>query len=125
MKPPVENIRVSQRSREILINLKRKTGIANWNVICRWGFCDSLANQNRPVPVVGQMDSSIDMSWDTLSGDISEALLAAFEVRAAKDGISKDKHERASYFRSHLERGIGQLTGLKDLPALFARLQQD
>ena len=109
MKPPLENIRVSQRSREILITLKRRTGIANWNIICRWAFCDSLANQNRPVPIVGQADSNIDMSWDTFAGEISEALLAAFEVRAAKDGISHNKHDRAVYFRSLLERGIKQL----------------
>jgi DNA sulfur modification protein DndE len=109
MKPPLENIGISQRSREILITLKRRTGIANWNIICRWAFCDSLANQNRPLPVVGQADSNIDMSWDTFAGEISEALLAAFEVRAAKDGISRDKHDRAAYFRSLLERGIKQL----------------
>ena len=109
MKPPLENIGVSQRSREILITLKRRTGIANWNIICRWAFCESLANQNRPVPVVGKADSNIDMSWDTFAGEISEALLAAFEVRAAKDGISHNKHDRAVYFRSLLERGIKQL----------------
>ena len=109
MKPPLENIGVSQRSREILITLKRRTGIANWNIICRWAFCASLANQNRPLPVVGQPDSNIEMSWDTFTGEISDALLAAFEVRAAKDGVSRDRYDRASYFRSLLERGIKQL----------------
>ena len=121
MKPPLENIGVSQRAREILITLKRRTGIANWNVICRWAFCDSLANQNRPVPVVGQADSNIDMAWDTFAGEISDALLAAFEVRAAKDKIPREKHERAAYFRSHLERGIAQLQSAKDLPSFVAR----
>lgn len=121
MKPPLENIGVSQRSREILITLKRRTGIANWNVICRWGFCDSLANPNRPVPVVGKADSNIDMSWDTFAGEISEALLAAFEIRAAKDDISRDKQERAAYFRSHLERGISQLHNAKNLTDLATR----
>lgn len=121
MKPPLESIGVSQRSREILITLKRRTGIANWNVICRWGFCDSLANQNRPVPVVGQADSNIDMSWDTFAGEIAEPLLAAFEVRAAKDGVSKDKHDRAAYFRSHLERGVSQLQNAKSIHDLLGK----
>jgi DNA sulfur modification protein DndE len=121
MKPPLESISVSQRSREILITLKRRTGIPNWNVICRWAFCDSLANNNRPVIVIGQPESNIDMSWDTFAGDISDALLAAFEVRANKDKVPKDKHERATYFRSHLERGIAQLQNAKALPELVAR----
>lgn len=73
------------------------------------------------MPVVGQADSNIDMSWDTLAGELSDALLAAFEVRAAKDGVSKEKHERAAYFRSHLERGIAQLQNAKSLSDLAAR----
>src|SRR5438045_7998780 len=83
MKPPLENIGISKRSREILITLKRRTSIPNWNIICRWAFCDSLANQNRPVPP-GPADSTLDLSWGTFAGDLSEILLAAFEVRAAQ-----------------------------------------
>lgn len=121
MKPPLESIRVSTRSREILISLKRKTGIGHWNSICRWAFCDSLANANRPVSAIGSSESNIDMSWETFAGDNSEILLAAFYKRAAKDGISDDRHERASYFRSHLERGISQLQSTKDIAALLRR----
>ena len=121
MKPPVENIRVSQRSREILVNLKRKTGIANWNVICRWAFCDSLANQNRPVAASGLTESNIEMTWNTFAGDISEVLLALFCKRAARDGVKPDRHERAAYFRSHLERGVSQLQNSKSIHDLLGK----
>lgn len=121
MKPPVENIRVSQRSREILINLKRKTGIANWNVICRWAFCDSLANQNRPVAASGSTESNIEMTWDTFAGDLSEVLLALFYKRAAQDGVKSDRHEKAAYFRSHLERGVSQLQNAKSIHDLLGK----
>lgn len=109
MKPPVETVRVSQRSREILIALKRKTGIANWNVLCRWAFCDSLANPNRPVATTAAADSNIEMSWETFAGSLSDPLLAAFYRRADKDGVSGNRPERTAYFRGHLERGIRQL----------------
>ena len=122
MKPPLENIRVTQRGREILITLKRKTGIGNWNTLCRWAFCDSLANPNRPgKPPSGSLDSSVEMSWETFAGGLSGALIAAFIKRAVKDGVSDEPHERALYFRSHLERGISQLQNLKSLPELFSR----
>jgi DNA sulfur modification protein DndE len=121
MKPPLENIGVSQRSRDMLITLKRKTGIENWNVLCRWAFCDSLANPNRPIPLNGQTDSNIEMSWSTFAGGHSSELLAVFEVRARRDGISKEKQERSSYFRSHLERGISQLQNAKSLQGLLVR----
>jgi DNA sulfur modification protein DndE len=121
MKPPLENIRVSARSREILINLKRKTGIANWNIICRWALCDSLANPNRPVAATGLTESNIEMSWETFAGDYSEILLAIFYKRAEQDGIPSDHHEGAKYFKSHLERGISQLQNAKTLRELLAK----
>ena len=121
MKPPLESIRVSQRSREILIALKRKTGIENWNIMCRWAFCDSLANPNRPVSGIGSAESNIEMSWETFAGDLSEALLAVFYKRAATDGVRATRTEIAAYFRSHLERGIRQL-GRKPHPALEAMI---
>jgi DNA sulfur modification protein DndE len=121
MKPPLENIRVSARSREILINLKRKTGIANWNIICRWAFCDSLSNPNRPVAAIGSAESNVEMSWETFAGEFAEVLLAVFNKRAAQDGLSQEKHDRATYFRSHLERGISQLQNAKNLSDLFVK----
>lgn len=121
MRPPLENIRVSQRSREILIALKRKTGIANWNIMCRWAFCESLANPNRPPTAVGSPESNIEMSWETFAGHLSDALLALFYTRATKDGVSAERQERATYFRGHLERGISQLQSVKSLPDLMVR----
>jgi DNA sulfur modification protein DndE len=121
VKPPLENIRVSRRSREILISLKRKTGIANWNILCRWAFCESLANPNRPVAAIGSAESNIEMSWATFAGDLADYLLAALATRAAKDGVRPTKTEIATYFRSHLERGIRQL-GRKSQPSLEAMI---
>jgi DNA sulfur modification protein DndE len=121
MKPPLENIRVSQRSREILIALKRKTGIANWNILCRWAFCDSLANPSRPVTAISSAESNIEMSWQTFAGDLADYLLAALATRAAKDGVRPAKTEMAAYFRNHLERGIRQL-GRRPQPSLQAMI---
>jgi DNA sulfur modification protein DndE len=121
MKPPLESIRVSARSREILITLKRKTGLANWNTICRWAFCESLSNPNCPVAAIGSTESNVEMSWETFAGEFSEVLLAMFYKRATKDGVSRDRSEVAKYFRSHLERGISQLQNIKSLPALVAK----
>lgn len=121
MKPPLDNIRVSQRSREILIALKRKTGIANWNIMCRWAFCESLANPNRPPTAVGSPESNIEMSWETFAGELSDVLMALFYKRAAKDRVSDERHERAAYFRGHLERGISQLQSAKELVELMRR----
>ena len=87
MKAPLERIRVSQRSRDTLSTLKRRTGIEHWNVLCRWAFLDSLSNPNRPVIVKNLPESNLEIHWDVFAGELADYLLAAFAVRAAKDGV--------------------------------------
>jgi len=124
MRPPVERIRVSQRSRDALLTLKRRTGIEHWNVLCRWAFIDSLANSNRPVSVAFGQESNVEMSWDVFAGELADQLLAVFAIRAAKDGVQPTKAELATYFRSHLERGILQLQNTANLTELCKRAIQ-
>ncbi len=121
MKPPLERIRVSQKSRDTLMTLKRRTGIEHWNVLCRWAFFDSLANPNKPVIAKNQSDSNLEMHWDVFAGELADYILAAFAIRASKDRVKPAKAEMAEYFRSHLERGINQLQNTKDLHDLFKR----
>ncbi len=124
MKAPLERIRVSQRSRDTLVTLKRRTGIEHWNVLCRWAFLDSLANPNRPVPAKNLPESNLEMHWDVFAGDLADHLLATFSIRANKDQVKPTKVELAEYFRSHLERGILQLQGAGNLSELLKRATQ-
>jgi DNA sulfur modification protein DndE len=124
MKAPLERIRVSQRSRDTLVTLKRRTGIEHWNVLCRWAFLDSLANPNRPVAAKNLSESNLEMHWDVFAGDLADYLLAALAMRASKDGVKPNKIEMAEYFRSHLERGIMQLQSAADLSELCKRALQ-
>lgn len=121
MKAPLERIRVSQRSRDMLVTLKRRTGIEHWNVLCRWAFLDSLANPNKPLPPSISPESNIEMHWDVFAGDSADYLLAALAIRGMKDGVQPTKAEMAGYFRSHLERGILQLQNVANLSELCKR----
>ena len=120
-KAPLERIRVSQRSRDTLVTLKRRTGIEHWNVLCRWAFLDSLANPNKPTPARNLSESNLEMHWDVFAGDLADYLLAALAFRASKDGVKPTKIEMAEYFRSHLERGILQLQSAGNLSELCKR----
>lgn len=116
MKPPVETIRVSSRGREILIKIKRNTGIDHWNEICRVALCRSLSNPSRlPKPAKG-WDSAIEIEWRTFAGELSDALASSFALRAQSDGIDLSRKDNAAdYFRSHIERGIASLQNTKNL----------
>lgn len=125
MKPPVETVRVSQRGKEILTRLKAKTGIDQWNILCRWGLCTSLQAANPPPSLEGLHDSNIEMSWKTFAGPLSESLAAIVLVRAKLDGVDISDHESVSHsFKLHLERGISKLQAARSLDDVISWTRQ-
>jgi DNA sulfur modification protein DndE len=117
----IETIRLSEKAKTQLITMKRRTGIANWNVLCRWAFCLSIKEETRPPEEEIPSDSSIEMSWKTFTGGAEEVYWAMLVVRAEEDAIDFRKEALAHYFRLHLHRGISYLTGLNG-PADLAQL---
>ncbi|MFO1432248.1 MAG: DNA sulfur modification protein DndE [Candidatus Competibacteraceae bacterium] len=116
MKPPIENVRVSARGKEILIKVKKHTGLEHWNEVCRIALCCSLADPTLPPKFTKMGDSSIEMEWKTFAGSFQEELALLIIFKAQKDGINLLRREAlAEYFRSHLERGILFLQNKKDL----------
>jgi DNA sulfur modification protein DndE len=116
MKAPVDTVRISSRSREILIKIKRNTGIERWNEICRVALCSSLANPSLPPNSQKAWDTAIEIDWKTFAGDLHEPLTNAFSLRASKDGVDLQKRERvADYFRTHIERGISSIQNTKGI----------
>jgi DNA sulfur modification protein DndE len=107
----IETVRVSEKAKIQLITLKRRTGIQNWNVLCRWALCSSLAENSEPPYEDIPSDSSIEMTWKTFSGGEEELYLALIQLRANKAGIPLDKERVNKYFRLHLHRGISYLVG--------------
>ncbi len=111
MEPPIDRIRLSQTAKDQLTKLKRNTKIDQWNILCRWAFCRSLAESSIPSPVPITADSNVEMTWRVFGGEIADFLLIALKQRCHNDGLGTDKETLASQFRLHLHRGIGYLAG--------------
>ena len=111
----VEHIRLSQQAKDQLIKLKRVTGIEHWNVLCRWAFCLSLAEQAVPPPTKIPSDSNVEMSWKVFGGRHADLYLALLKERCVQDGLGTDPEALAQQFRLHLHRGISYLFGNKQL----------
>ena len=105
----LENIRLSQREKEQLIQLKRRTKIQNWNVLCRWAFVTSLGEDSVPPSARLAADSSIEMSWRVFGGEYGDLYAALIQDRCHRDGLGTDRETLAKYFRLHLHRGLGYL----------------
>ncbi|RUR79123.1 DNA sulfur modification protein DndE [Chlorogloeopsis fritschii PCC 9212] len=111
METPIERIRLSQTAKEQLIKLKRITKIDQWNILCRWAFCRSLAEPTPPSPLPIPQDSNVEMSWRVFGGEISDILLLALKQRCHNDNLGTDTETLVTQFRLHLHRGIGYLAG--------------
>ena len=105
----IETVRVSEKAKIQLITLKRRTGILNWNILCRWALCSSLSEKSTPPNEEIPSDSSIEMSWKTFTGGEEELYLALIQLKATNDKIPLEKDLINKYFRLHLHRGISYL----------------
>ncbi|MDJ0798200.1 MAG: DNA sulfur modification protein DndE [Calothrix sp. MO_167.B12] len=111
MEAPLERIRLSQTAKEQLMKLKRQTKIDQWNILCRWALCRSLAEVTPPSLVPIPQDSNLEMTWRVFGGEMSDILILALKQRCYNDGCGTDKETLATQFRLHLHRGIGYLAG--------------
>lgn len=105
----IEHIRLSQQAKDQLVKLKRATGIQNWNVLCRWAFCVSLAEPSIPSPKKIPADSTVEMTWKTFGGAHHEIYYALLKERCHRDGLRMSDEVLSHQFRLHLHRGIGYL----------------
>ncbi|MEO0759569.1 MAG: DNA sulfur modification protein DndE [Cyanobacteria bacterium J06648_16] len=112
MQPPTDRIKLSQTAKDQLIKLKRITKIQNWNVLCRWALCYSLAEKSKPSPIPIPADSNVEMTWQVFGGPIADALLIALKQRCHDDDLdTTDPDTLNAQLRLHLHRGIGYLAG--------------
>ncbi len=107
----IKQIKLSSQAKERLSRLKGKTGIKNWNILCRWALCYSLYEGTVPTDISINTDSNVEMSWFTFGGEYSDIYEALVKAWCISKSISTDDEIVAKYFRLHLERGIAYLSG--------------
>ncbi len=107
----VKTIRLSNQAKDQLIRLKGKTGIQNWNVLCRWALALSLNEKTIPSDKnISPADSNIEISWHVFGGEYHEVYDALVKQRCINDGLGDDPKTLAKYFNLHLHRGISYLS---------------
>ena len=114
----IKQIKLSNQSKDKLSRLKAKTGIKNWNILCRWALCYSLKEGSIPTDIQIVQDSNLEMSWYTFGGedsDLNEALIIAW---CKSKNLPVDNETVSKYFKLHLERGISYLSGTNFIKSL-------
>jgi DNA sulfur modification protein DndE len=111
----LETVRITQQGREQLSRLKRYTGIENWNVLCRWSFCVSLAEPTLPPSKAFKGDAAVEMTWKVFGGPYQEVYLALLKERCKRDGFDLSDQTLAEQLRLHIHRGLGYLAANRGL----------
>lgn len=120
----IKQIKLSSQAKDQLIRLKTRTGIKQWNILCRWAFCLSLAEPTPPTPIDIATDSNVEMSWHVFGGECHELYMAVLKQRCVRDGLDLTQDTLTRQFRLHLHRGISYLAtphrirGIDDLTQL-------
>ena len=125
----VRTVRLSQQAKDHLSRLKGKTGIKNWNILCRWAFCYSLSEKTIPTDVPIIADSNLEMSWYTFAGEYNEIYDALMKAWCISMDLPTDNATLVKYFYLNLERGISHLCGtgfIKNIDdLLYLSLQEE
>jgi len=114
----IETVRVSERGKENLVSLKRKTGIKNWNVLCRWAICVSLADETPPKKIEIDSFSSVEMTWKVFGGKYEGVYSSLLKQRMKEDDIPINEENMREQFKLHLHRGIQYLAYDKSLTSI-------
>jgi DNA sulfur modification protein DndE len=114
----IKQVRVSNQAREQLIRLKTRTGITQWNILCRWAFCLSLQQPAAPSPIEVLTDSNIEMDWQVFGGEAHELYMALLKERCVLDRLELTDEVLARQFRLHLHRGIGYLASPQTIKSI-------
>lgn len=105
----IKQIRLSDQAKDQLIRLKTKTGIQQWNILCRWALCLSLKEPTPPTPIEIPADSNVEMTWHVFGGEQHELYFALLKQRCVRDRLDTSAEMLNRQFRLHLHRGIGYL----------------
>src|SRR4051794_39713423 len=105
----IKQLRLSAQAKEQLIRLKMRTGIAQWNILCRWAFCLSLRQPAPPTPIDVPADSNVEMDWQVFGGEAHEPYLALLKEGRPRAGLGPAADVLSRQFRLPLHRGIGYL----------------
>ena len=108
----IDTVKTTTNTKNILTRIKSRTGIQNWNTICRWGFCHSL-KQNTLPRLVDEKFDGVEMTYQTFSGKYSDIYVALLinNLKTHNTPINSTNINR--YLRAHINRGINILYSFK------------
>jgi len=123
---PLNRIYVGEEVDMRLRNLKARTGLTP-NLLCRLGFCLSLAEPGIPDPQLYGDGQAREFNRYTLTGQWDLFFFSLLRERLVQDGLDLEADLEVQ-FKAHLSRGVlllyQRLKNLEDLADMMAEAQR-
>ena len=123
---PLNRVYVNEQVDQRLRTLKARTGLTP-NLLCRLGFCVSLAEPGVPDPQLYTHGQAREFNRYTLTGQWDTFFFALLRERLVADDLDPEE-ELETQFKAHLSRGVlllyQRLKRLEDLATLVAGAQK-
>ena len=123
---PLNRIYVGEEVDMRLRNLKARTGLTP-NLLCRLGFCLSLAERGVPDPQLYGDGQAREFNRYTLTGQWDLFFFSLLRERLVQDGLDLEADLEVQ-FKAHLSRGVlllyQRLKNLEDLADMMAEAQR-
>lgn len=114
----LNRVRFCEEADQRLRMLKGRTSLTP-NLLCRIGFCLSLADLSVPDPNKYSEDSQREINRYTLTGQFDPFFFALLRERCIKDNLPVEGKVFEEQFRAHMNRGVlllfQQVKSLSDL----------
>ena len=107
MKSPIDAIRLTANERDLLVRIKKYTGIPGYNVICRWCLLAGLRERIAPVENTEKRDA-LEIRWDTFAGGYSDVLIAVVVNSYHRFRGAGGKATLSSFISTALASGLKQ-----------------
>ena len=116
----IDNLKTSTNLKNFLTRIKTNTGIANWNVICRWALCLSLKQTSLPREVDEKLDG-VEIDYNILVGANKTIYTQLLINNLITHKVEINKRNLTKYLNAHVNRGANIIytNKLKDISGLF------
>ena len=116
----IDVLKTSTNLKNFLTRIKTNTGIANWNVICRWALCLSLKQTSLPREVDEKLDG-VEIDYDILVGKNKTIYTQLLINNLITHKVEINKKNLTKFLNAHVNRGANIIytNKLKDISGLF------
>jgi DNA sulfur modification protein DndE len=102
----IESIRLTETDKELLVRIKRKTGIESWNILCRWSYLIGLSHDQINISNSHEKRDAIEIKWETFAGRQSSYYEAITKLKYTSYLKNNNEGTIFEFFHTKLSFGI-------------------